>query len=203
MKSAVVVVGLEIASIALAACSHPPAPVHGDHTGASPPHLGVRTLTIIGTNDLHGSLDRLPLLAGYIGNVRAARVADGGGVLLLDGGDLFQGTLESNVAEGADVVLAYNAMGYAASAIGNHELDYGPEGPAVTVSSADEDPRGALEARVREAKFPFLVSNIVDNKTGAPLHWPNLAPSVLVDVAGLHVGIIGVSTQDTPYTTMP
>ena len=82
----------------------------------------IRTLTIIGTSDLHGALDRLPLLAGFIANVRAARAADGGGVLLVDAGDLFQGTLESNVGEGIDVVRAYNEMGYAASAIGNHEL---------------------------------------------------------------------------------
>ena len=43
-------------------------------------------------------------------NVRAARAADGGGVLLVDAGDLFQGTLESNIAEGADVVKARSAV---------------------------------------------------------------------------------------------
>ena len=61
---------------------------------------------------------------------------------LHDAGDLFQGTLESNLAEGADVIKAYNQLGYGASAIGNHEFDYGPEGPQVTVKAADEDPRG-------------------------------------------------------------
>jgi len=38
---------------------------------------------------------------------------DGGAVLLIDSGDTFQGGIESNLSEGALVVDAYNAMGYA------------------------------------------------------------------------------------------
>src|SRR5450432_1806192 len=116
------------ALVCVVACTHPAAP---------PPVVasGARTITVIGTNDLHGALDRLPLLAGYVNNVRAARAADGGAVVLIDAGDLFQGTLESNLAEGADVIKAFNQLGYVASAIGNHEFDYGPVGPAVIVKS--------------------------------------------------------------------
>src|ERR1051325_5142918 len=128
----------------------PAAPYQGGGRGhaaakppASPPTKPV-TLSIMGTNDLHGALERLPLLAGYLANVRAARAADGGGVVLVDGGDLFQGTLESNLGEGVDVVRAYNQIGYTASTVGNHEFDYGPVGPAVTAKNG-EDPRGALE----------------------------------------------------------
>ncbi len=183
--------------LALAACSHAAGP-----EPAPPADTRARTLTIIGTSDLHGALERLPLIAGFIANVRAVRAADGGGVLLVDGGDLFQGTLESNLAEGADVVRAYNRMGYAASAVGNHEFDYGPVGPAVTAKDGD-DPRGALEARIAEAKFPFLVSNIVDDATGKLVGWPNSAPSTLLAVAGIQIGIVGASTESTPYTTMP
>jgi 2',3'-cyclic-nucleotide 2'-phosphodiesterase (5'-nucleotidase family) len=164
---------------------------------------GSRTITIIGTNDLHGALDRLPIFAGFVANVRAARVADGGAVLLLDGGDMFQGTLESNLAEGADVVRAYNQLGYTAVAVGNHEFDFGPEGPAAVAKSIEDDPRGALKQRVAEAKFPFLVSNINDEKTGARIKWKNMPSSILVEVAGTMVGIIGASTESTPFTTMP
>ena len=161
------------------------------------------TLSIVGTNDLHGALERLPLFAGFVANLRAARAGDGGGVLLLDGGDMFQGTLESNLGEGADVVRAYNALGYAAAAVGNHEFDYGPEGPAATAATSQDDPRGALKARAREARFPFVVSNILDAATGARIDWPNMPASVMVEVAGIKVGIIGASTASTPYTTMP
>ena len=186
----------------VAACSSPP-PTHERGTVPAKAKVGARTLTIIGTNDLHGALSRLPLLAGFIGNVRAARAADGGGVLLVDAGDMFQGTLESNLGEGADVVAAYNQMGYAAAAVGNHEFDYGPEGPAVTAQSIDDDPRGALKKRASEAKFPFVVANILDAKSGTRITWPNMPASTLVDVAGEKIGIIGASTESTPYTTMP
>lgn len=169
----------------------------------APPPRPPLTLSIVGTNDLHGALPRLPILAGYVNNLRAARRADGGDVLLLDGGDMFQGTLESNIAEGADVVTAYNAMGYTAAAIGNHEFDFGPIGPAVTIAKPEEDARGALKARAAEAKFPFLVSNIVDQATQKLVDWPNVKPSMKVTVAGVTVGIVGLSTQSTPYTTMP
>jgi 5'-nucleotidase len=201
-----------IAAGALIACSHPAAPAApplGDGSShavgrgqpPTPPRRDSVTLSIVGTNDLHGALERLPVLAGFVANLRAARAADGGGVVLVDGGDMFQGTLESNLGEGADVVRAYNYLGYAAVAIGNHEFDYGPEGPAATPGPND-DPQGALKARAREAKFPFLAANIVDDRTGLRILWPNTPGSTLIEVAGIKVGIIGVSTETTPQTTM-
>jgi 2',3'-cyclic-nucleotide 2'-phosphodiesterase (5'-nucleotidase family) len=180
-----------------------PATLVSPEVAPAPPPRPPITLSIVGTNDLHGALPRLPILAGYVNNLRAVRRAAGGDVLLLDGGDMFQGTLESNIAEGADVVTAYNAMGYTAAAIGNHEFDFGPVGEAVTISKPEQDARGALKARAAEAKFPFLVSNIVDEATQKLVDWPNVKPAAKVTVAGVTVGIIGLSTQSTPYTTMP
>jgi 5'-nucleotidase len=187
-----------LVALVLVACSHS-TPQQSGHVADHSPH----TITIIGTNDLHGALDRLPLLAGFVANVRAARAADGGGVLLLDGGDLFQGTLESNLAEGADVVRAYNQLHYDASAIGNHEFDYGPVGPPVTAKAPGDDPRGALKKNIADAKFQFLSANITDDATGKPIAWPNLRASTTIEVAGVKVGIVGVSTKATPTTTMP
>lgn len=185
------------------ACSQPPS--RGDR-GPLPtpqPRPGALTISIVGTNDLHGALERLPLFAGYVDNLRAARAADGGGVVLLDAGDMFQGTLESNLNEGAEVIRAYNELGYTAAAVGNHEFDFGPEGPAATPASIEDDARGALKARAREARFPLLVSNISDAQSGNRISWPNMPPSTLVEVAGIKIGIIGASTEATPYTTMP
>jgi 5'-nucleotidase len=176
-------------------------PVEQGEPAPTPQPRRVVTLSIIGTNDLHGALERLPLLAGFMTNLRAARAADGG-VVIVDGGDMFQGTLESNLGEGADVVAAYNRIGYAAAAIGNHEFDYGPEGPATTAGPG-QDPRGALKARAHEARFPFLAANIVDDRTGSRIIWPNMPGATLVEVAGVKVGIIGASTEATPFTTMP
>lgn len=159
------------------------------------------TLSIVGTNDLHGGVTAragrggLALLGGYLKNLRAARARDGGAVLLVDGGDMFQGTLESNLAEGAPVVAAYNALGYTAAAVGNHEFDFGPVGPAATPRGPSDDPNGALKARASEARFPFLAANLIERATGAPVLWPNVRPSTTVDAAGVRVGIIGVLTR--------
>ncbi len=166
------------------------------------------TLSIIATTDLHGAVIQrgerggLALLGGYVGNVRAARVRDGGATLLVDSGDMFQGTLESNLNEGAAVVRAYNGLGYAAAAIGNHEFDFGPVGPGGTPEKPGDDPRGALKARAAEARFPFLAANVIDDATGQPVAWPNVKPSTVVTTGGITVGIIGVTTLQTPVETI-
>jgi 5'-nucleotidase len=48
-----------------------------------------------------------------------------------------------------------------------------------------------------------VVSNIFDASTGARVAWPNMPASTLIEVAGVKVGIIGASTESTPFTTMP
>jgi 5'-nucleotidase len=166
------------------------------------------TLSIVGTNDLHGGIvprdgrGGLALLGGYVKNLRAERARDGGAVLLVDGGDMFQGTLESNLTEGASVVAAYNALGYAAATVGNHEFDFGPVGERATPVMPADDPRGALKARAAEAKFPFLAANLIDDSTGRPVEWRNVKPSVTVDAAGTTVGIVGVMTSEALSATI-
>ena len=68
-------------------------------------------------------------------------------MLLIDAGDMWQGTLESNLSEGASVVDAYNALGYTAVAIGNHEFDFGPAGPKAIPETDADDPQGSLKLR--------------------------------------------------------
>jgi 5'-nucleotidase len=161
------------------------------------------TISVVGTNDLHGHLEALPLLGGYLANLRRARARDGGGVVLVDAGDMFQGTLASNLNEGAAVVRAYGALGYDAAALGNHEFDYGPVGPAIAPHAPADDPQGALKARAAEARFPFLDANLVAAATRAPPAWSNVRPTTIVEVAGVKVGIVGVTTIATPATTLP
>ncbi len=165
-------------------------------------------ITVVGTNDVHGALiskqenGGLVTLSGYVNAVRDARAEDGGAVLLIDAGDMWQGTLESNLSEGASLVDAFNSMGYAAAAIGNHEFDFGPVGPSPIPRLKTDDPRGALKKRATEANFPFLAANLIDQSTGEPVHWPNVQPSVLIDVRGTKVGIIGVMTERALATSI-
>jgi 2',3'-cyclic-nucleotide 2'-phosphodiesterase (5'-nucleotidase family) len=161
-------------------------------------------ITLVGTSDLHGHLATLPLLGGYLDVLRQKNP---GGVVLLDAGDMFQGTLESNSNEGEAVIEAYKRLGYDAVAIGNHEFDYGPVGPASTVHKdarpgPDSDPRGALKARAAQAKgsFPVLAANLLEDDH--LLDWPNVAPSVLITRKGVTIGLIGVSTLGTLKTTI-
>jgi 2',3'-cyclic-nucleotide 2'-phosphodiesterase (5'-nucleotidase family) len=166
------------------------------------------TISIIGTNDVHGALvandqvGGLVTLSAYVDALRQARAADGGAVLLIDAGDMWQGTLESNLGEGAAVVEAYNAMGVTAAAIGNHEFDFGPEGQHAVPVEAGEDPRGNLKRRASEARFPLLAANLIDSSTGAPVDWENVRSSVMVEVAGIKVGIVGVMTANALTTTI-
>ncbi|HEY2736567.1 MAG TPA: bifunctional UDP-sugar hydrolase/5'-nucleotidase, partial [Polyangiales bacterium] len=158
------------------------------------------TLSIVSTNDLHGRLTQLPLLSGYVHNLRAARAKDGGAVVLLDAGDIFQGTLESNLTEGASMIRGFRALGYDAVTLGNHEFDFGPAGPHPIPLTANEDPLGALKARVREASFPVLCSNL-QRADGKPLPIPKLKASVLLHVRGVKLGVIGGLTKDTLTAT--
>jgi 5'-nucleotidase len=171
-------------------------------------------LTLVGTNDLHGWV--LPQreafpggelryggVAAFSGYLRRLRQENPQGVVLLDAGDLFQGTLVSNLGEGAVVVEAYNAMGYDAASIGNHEFDYGPIGPASAAVRPGQDPFGALKARIAQAHFPFLSVNIYEKETGLRPGWLPGDGTILIERRGVKVGIFGLTTPQTPTVTLP
>jgi len=152
-------------------------------------------LRIIGTNDFHGALEpradsagvRLGGAAYMAAAIRAAAAecAPGCEVLLLDGGDMFQGTPASNTAYGKPVVELYNELGYAAAALGNHEFDWGID---------------TLRARMADARFNILGAN-VRYADGRDVEW---IPNDTIVVRGrARIGIIGLSTQQTPTATRP
>jgi 5'-nucleotidase len=166
------------------------------------------TLSVVATTDLHGVIfpsggqGGLALFGGYVKALRDIRASDGGAVLLVDAGDTFQGGIESDLSEGAVVVDAYNALGYAAAAIGNHEFDFG----AVDLEGAREgtgDRHGAVKARARQARYPFLAANLIGNATGRPVAWPNVRPSVMVEAGPIKVGVVGVMTTVALRATLP
>lgn len=203
---------LPLVLLSLAACRH--AEVAAPPTPAAAKVPEPIRLTVVGTNDLHGWIaghearvgdatwrqGGLPTFAGYLANVRADNPD---GVLLLDGGDLFQGTLASNLTEGEIVIQAYNHLGYTAAAVGNHEFDYGPEGAPSVPTKAGEDPLGALKARLREAGFPLMATNLYDAKTGERAAWLGNDGTRLLTLKGVKVGLVGLATPHTPQTTNP
>ena len=182
------------------ACSsvQPPAPVH---------------VVVVGTTDVHGWFNGhvetppegglglvwggLPVFASY---VEALRAENDGRVVVVDSGDMFQGTLESNLFEGEAVVRSYNVIGYAAAAVGNHEFDFGPVGPAAIAREPGEDPLGALKRNAELAMFPLLSANMVEKSSGKTPDWSRR--TTIVRAGSVKIGIIGLSTPDTPNVTM-
>jgi 5'-nucleotidase len=192
--------------LAITACtSLPPA--------ATAPADPVVHVVVVGTTDVHGWFNGhaetptgggagvvwggLPTLASYIDVLREE---NGDRVLLVDSGDMFQGTLESNLFEGAAVVRGYNRIGYNAAAVGNHEFDFGPVGPDSVARKPGDDPLGALKRNAGYAKFPLLSANMVDKATGKIPNWAR--PYTIVRAGAARIGIIGLSTPDTPNVTM-
>lgn len=181
-------------------------------TSVQPPAEPVHVV-LVGTTDVHGWFNGhvetrpgggegvivggLPILASYFDALRAKH---GANVIAVDAGDMFQGTLESNMSEGEAVVRGYNAIGYAAAAVGNHEFDFGPVGPEAIAHEPGSNPLGALERNAALAKFPFLSANMIEKATGRVPRWAK--PYTMVRAGRANIGIIGLSTPDTPNVTM-
>lgn len=172
----------------------------------TPPASDPVTISIVGTNDVHGELlpkqgrGGLTTLSGYVNALRDTR--SDGVVLVLDAGDMWQGTIESNLNEGALVVEAFNAIGYHAAAIGNHEFDFGPAGPKAVPRDETDDARGNLRQRATQASFPLLTANLVDSATGELVNWDNVRPSVMLIEDGVRIGVVGVMTKRALLTTI-
>ena len=150
---------------------------------------GTRFLRIIGTNDLHGALEARPDPGGVRrgGAAHVARAIDNARrecgrqceTLVLDGGDMWQGTAASGLLFGAPVVDYYNRMGYAAAALGNHEFDWGLD---------------TLRTRMRQARFAILGAN-VRYRDGRDVEW--IRNDTIVRRGSARIGIIGLSTVST------
>ncbi|MCC6750743.1 MAG: bifunctional metallophosphatase/5'-nucleotidase [Deltaproteobacteria bacterium] len=197
-------------AIALLAC-RPPAPTDRASPRLPPP----LRLTFLSINDFHGQLDPLPLLSeekparvfrvggaeALAATVAELRRGNPGGTVLLDAGDFMQGSLLSNTFEGAPVAELYERLGVDAAVVGNHEFDFGPVGPAVTAGPG-QDPVGALKALAARLPFPLLTANVLD-AAGRPVSWRNVRPSMLLRRGGVRIGVVGLTTLQTPLTTMP
>lgn len=176
-----------------------------------------KQIHIVSTTDLHGYLQAKKTDANLdiggvdtmLGFFNIAKQADPE-TLFLDSGDMFQGTIISNSSDGAPVVRWMDHVGYLAAAIGNHEFDFGPGNGFISVQKPGQDPVGALKARVAQAKFKFLAANICE-----PAHDPaqcknpeNFQPAsftksyLLKTIHGIKLGIIGLSTLETPDKTL-
>lgn len=159
-------------------------------------------LTVVHTNDIHGGIDPSgatfmsrdfpPRLGGGASMVtlleRVRRDVDrrGGHLMVLDAGDIFQGTPVGTLTRGRAVVDFMNAAGYDAFALGNHDFDEGKENARELVS---------------RARFPAVNANLVDAGTGETVDW--VEPWIIKDFGNLRVGLFGLITPETKNMSFP
>jgi len=172
----------------------------------------VKRLVLVALNDFHGQLEPVNLKSST-SNVRvkiggAAMVAAyfkrlkslyGQRMAILDAGDMYQGSLLSNSFKGKPVVDFYNDLGVAGACIGNHEFDFGPEQGESTLAEPGEDELGALKSCIVDSRFPVLGTNVFDRRTKEQVTWARAM--AIIDVAGVKIGLLGLSTPETPTTT--
>lgn len=147
-------------------------------------------ITVLYTNDEHGWMEPTTTYAGAPGLTYQWKNTEGydasDNYLILSGGDMWSGPSISTWFRGKSMVQVMNAMGYDASAIGNHEFDF-------TVDT--------LYQRLSEMHFPLLAANIVETSTSKI---PNFAqPYIIKNIDGVNVGIIGLASRSTPTSTFP
>jgi 2',3'-cyclic-nucleotide 2'-phosphodiesterase/3'-nucleotidase/5'-nucleotidase len=149
--------------------------------------------TFLSTNDFHGQLETGKLVSSklvggaaynmsYIKNYKALNPL---GTSLFDAGDMMQGTPISTLLKGESTIDVYNQMGYQVAVTGNHEFDWGKD---------------VLQARIAQANFPILLANVFYTGTDTRPDW--LQPTAMLTVKGQQVGVIGVTSKDTPTIVM-
>mgnify|MGYP001323430153 CR=1 FL=1 len=172
----------------------------------------VKRLVLVALNDFHGQLEPVnlkasssnvrvnvggaPMIAAYLKRLRSIY---GERMAILDGGDMYQGSLLSNAFKGKPVVDFYNDLGVTASCIGNHEFDFGPASGDSTLAGPGEDELGALKSCIVDSRFPVLGTNVFDRRTKEQVTWARAM--AIADVAGVKIGLLGLSTPETPTTT--
>lgn len=143
-------------------------------------------LTILHTNDIHTHIDPFsendPMYAGQGGLARMSALInrirrEEGNVLLLDAGDMFQGTPYFNYYKGELILKVMSKMGYDASTLGNHEFDNGLEG---------------IDNHVDYANFPIVNSNYDFSNTILLDRFPEY---VIFRKNGIKVGIYGLGIE--------
>jgi len=146
----------------------------------------VHRLTVLHTNDTHSRLDPFPMDGGTnqgLGGVAAraelikAIREEEEHVLLLDAGDIFQGTPYFNLYRGEPEIKCMTAMGYDACTIGNHDFDGGLEN---------------LATQLQFASFPLLVCNY--DFTGTPMEYKS-QPYKIFKKGRLRIGVFGVGIE--------
>lgn len=142
------------------------------------------------TNDIHTYIDNTEEaadgaeIAGLRYSTLAALKDSVENSLLVDAGDHVQGTAYGSVDKGESIVKLMNAAGYDIATLGNHEFDYGMEG---------------LEKIIEQAEYDYISCNFYREGSGENV----LEPYKVVELAGMKIAFIGITTPETFNTSTP
>lgn len=143
-------------------------------------------LTILYTNDLHSRIEPFPSndpkYANMGGFARRAAIVEqeklkNDAVLLLDAGDIFQGTPYFNLYQGELEYKLMSMMGYDATTIGNHDFDLSIEN---------------IEKQMPHAKFSFINCNYDFSNTCLN---NKIAPYKIFTKKGIKIGVLGYGIE--------
>lgn len=176
-------------------------PIGGQASDGTVP--GVYSLPIIETTDIHGHVvetDNTGVhyrLAYIADKVEDYRQAGKDRLLLIDGGDLYQGASVSNLMSGWPVYVSMHRMGYDAVALGNHEFDWGFE------NMVDDDatlPDYDWEGVSYVNDIPVVCANLYQNSgrisaTKDYVIVEKSAANAHGDVVPVRIGIIGFAVD--------
>ncbi len=160
---------------------------------------GTKTISLFHTTDLHGHIlptktyGGVPDVGGFARCASCIRQwrRDSPDSLLLDIGDVYQGTAESLMNGGQLMIGLFNRLGYDAWTLGNHDFDWGPE---------------CLESNLSLSKSPILTGNLeLGGKSPGSLEgaWKAVKPWVMKEVGGFRIALIGLVTPGLPYWLAP
>jgi 2',3'-cyclic-nucleotide 2'-phosphodiesterase (5'-nucleotidase family) len=145
----------------------------------------IRPVTILHTNDLHARLTPLENGNGgfaYLATAIRREREHCGSCILVNAGDLAQGSPVSTLFRGLPVFDVANAFAYDAATLGNHDFDYGWR---------------TTREFLRKANYPIVSANIVDDRGRLFTR----KAYTLVNAGGLRVAVIGAMTSDLPDLT--
>lgn len=168
----------------------------------------LQTISILHTTDLHGNIvpttnyEGVPDLGGLARCATQIRrwreeVAEH---LLLDIGDVYQGTEVSHAGRGQLMIDLLGRLGYHAWTVGNHEFDWGHE---VLLDAIRRSAMPVLGANFRVRDQPVGFSEDDPEVPEAARAWANLQPSLVRDFGRLRVGVFGVCTPALPTWLPP
>jgi 5'-nucleotidase len=112
-------------------------------------------LTLLQINDVYNTapIDGVGGLA-RVATIKRRLAAGGRSPFLVLAGDFLSPSVASSVFRGAQMIAALNAAGLDLATLGNHEFDFGDD---------------VLIERMKEAKWQWVVANVIDTRTGQPL----------------------------------